>query len=197
MKSELDIVQEFCELNQAKIESWGSLPVASEQRWQELKGFYDNLLTSRVSNKVPSGDRFDRKDIETRLQNRSGLRLPMEMNVFFCHGNTYAPARSTNMSRGGLYVSSDIALEPGDPLTLYMPNLGGGFEHLFETTVDVVWTAGKHGELRGMGLKFNGLDKETDEQLDEFIVGYVRERLSKSNTIAHRPGWIRERWAVV
>ena len=39
---ELDLVQEFSELNQAKIESWGSLPVASERRWQELKRFYDD-----------------------------------------------------------------------------------------------------------------------------------------------------------
>ena len=32
---------------------------------------------------------------------------------------------------------------------------------------------------------------------DEFIVGYLRDRLSRSNTIAHRPGWIRERSAAV
>lgn len=197
MKSELDLVEEFCELNQAKIEAWGSLPVASEQRWKELKGFYDNLLISRATKKVPSGDRFDRKEIVKRLQSRSRLRVPTEMNVFFCHGDTYAPGRSANMSCGGLYVSSDIALEPGDPLTLYMPNLGGGYEYLFETPVDVVWTAGRHVHHRGMGLRFHDLDRNTEEQLDEFIVGYLRDRLSKSNTIAHRPGWIRERWATV
>jgi hypothetical protein len=197
MKSELDLVQEFCELNQAKIESWGSLPVASEQRWKELKGFYDNLLISRATNKVPSGDRFDRKEIETRLQNRSRLRVPTEMSVFFCHGNTYAPARSVNVSRGGLYVSSDIALEPGDPLTLYMPNLGGGYAHLFETPVDVVWKAGRSEDVRGMGLKFHELDRDTLDELDAFLVGYLRDRLSRSNTITHRPSWIRERWATV
>lgn len=197
MRSELDLVQEFCELNQAKIESWGSLPVASEQRWKELKGFYDNLLISRASSKVPSGDRVDRKEIDTRLQNRSRLRIPTEMGVFFCHGNTYAPAQSVNLSRGGLYVSSEIALDPGDPLTLYMPNLGGGYEHLFETPVDVVWTAKKYGDHRGMGLRFGALDRDTDAQLDEFILGYLRDRLSKSNTIARRPAWIRERSAAV
>ena len=197
MRSELDLVQEFCELNQAKIESWGSLPVASERRWRELKGFYDNLLISRASNKVPSGDRFARKEIMTRLQNRSGLRIPTALSVFFCHGNTYAPASSVNMSRGGLYVSSSVALEPGDRLTLYMPNLGGSYEHLFETPVHVVWTGGTSVDQRGMGLRFQELDQDTEEQLDEFIVGYLRDRLSKGNTIAHRPGWIRERWAAV
>jgi len=197
MRSELDLVQEFCELNQAKVESWGSLPVASEQRWNELKGFYDNLLISRVSNKVPSGDRFNRKEIVTRLQNRSRLRIPTELNVFFCHGDTYAPARLVNMSRGGLYLSSPVALEPGDPLTLYMPNLRGSYENLFETPVDVVWAAGRDVEQRGMGLRFHELDEHTEKQLDEFIVGYLRDRLSKGNTITHRPGWIRERWTAV
>lgn len=197
MRSELDLVQEFCELNQGKIESWGSLPVASEQRWKELKGFYDNLLLSRATNKVPSGDRYDRKEIATRLRNRSRLRIPTQMSVFFCYGNTYAPAHSVNVSRGGLYVSSDIMLEPGDPVTLYMPNLGGGYEHLFETPVDVVWTASRKLDKRGMGLRFHELPETTDEQLDEFIVGYLRDRLSKGNTIAHRPGWVRERWAAV
>ena len=197
MRSELDLVQEFCELNQAKVESWGSLPVASEQRWNELKGFYDNLLISRASNKVPSGDRFDRKEIVSRLQNRSRLRVPTEMGVFFCHGEEYAPARSLNISRGGLYLSSTIALDPGKPLTLYMPNLGGSYRHLFETQVDVVWTPGRSIDQRGMGLRFQELDKDTEEQLDDFIVGYLRDRLSKGNTIAYRPGWIRERWAAV
>ena len=94
-------------------------------------------------------------------------------------------------------MSSDMTTGPGDPVTLYMPNLGGGYEHLFETPVDVVWTAARNVERRGMGLKFHELDKDTEKQLDTFIVDYLRDRLSKSNTIAHRPGWIRERWAVV
>ena len=48
-----------------------------------------------------------------------------------------------------------------------------------------------------MGLRFHELNEPTSEQLDEFIVGYLRDRLSKGNTIVHRPGWIRERWAKV
>ena len=48
-----------------------------------------------------------------------------------------------------------------------------------------------------MGLRFHELDQNTEEQLDEFIVSYLRDRLSRGNTIAHRPGWIRERWAAV
>ena len=119
------------------------------------------------------------------------------MGVFFCHGEAYAPARSINISRGGLYLSSTIALEPGDPLTLYMPNLGGSYQHLFETRVDIVWTPERSVDQRGMGLRFQELDQDTEEQLDDFIVGYLRDRLSKGNTIAYRPGWIRERWGAV
>jgi hypothetical protein len=35
------------------------------------------------------------------------------------------------------------------------------------------------------------LGEDTDEQLDELIVGDLRDRLSKGNTVAHRPGCIR------
>jgi len=191
MRSELDLVQEFSELNQAKIESWGSLPVASENRWRELKGFYDNLLISRASTKVSSPDRFDRSELRGRLLHRASLRVPLGVNVFFCHGDTYAPAQSQNLSSGGIFLSSDIAMSPGDPLTLYMPNLGG-YERLFETPVDVVWTTQKASDARGMGLRFHELDEATSEQLDEFIVSFLRDRLSKGNTIAHRPGWVHQ-----
>ena len=39
------------------------------------------------------------------------------------------------------------------------------------------------------------LAEQLARQLDEFIVSYLRDRLSKGNAIAHRPGWIRERSA--
>ena len=196
MKSELDLVQEFCELNEAKIDAWGSLPVASERRFQELKGFFDNLLGSRAESKVPSAERYDMGELRGRIPARSRVRIPAEMNIFFCHGNAYAPARSVNLSRGGLFIDADVTLTPGEPLTLYMPNLGGGYEYLFETPVDVVWTTGRASEERGMGLRFHELDERTQEQLDGYIVAYLRDRLCKSNTIAHRPGWIRDSRAV-
>ncbi len=167
MITELDLVQEYSNLNQAKIESWGSLDVAYEQRWRELKGFYDNLLASRLETKVPSTHRFPRSELELRLRHRASLRVPVEMGLFFCHGDTYAPANLKNLSQGGLFVTSDVAMSTGDTLTLYMPNLGGGYELLFETPVDVVWTSAHNENPRGMGLRFHNLDEPTREQLDQ------------------------------
>ena len=187
MTTELDLVQEFSNLNQAKIESWGSLDVAYEQRWRELKGFYDNLLASRLETKVPSTHRFPRSELELRLRHRASLRVPVEMGLFFCHGGTYAPANLKNLSQGGLFATSEVATSIGDILTLYMPNLGGGYELLFESPVDVVWTSPQNETPRGMGLRFLSLDKSTREQLDDFIMSFLRNRLSKANAVTKRP----------
>jgi len=174
-------------LNQAKIESWGSLDASYEQRWRELKGFYDNLLASRLETKVPSSHRFGRSELEFRLPHRASLRVPVEMGLFFCHSDTYAPANLKNLSQGGLFVESNVTMSTGDILTLYMPNLGGGYELLFETPVDVVWTSPQKENPRGMGLRFLNVDEPTREQLDSFILSFLRRRLSKRNAITKRP----------
>lgn len=187
MTTELDLVQEYSNLNQAKIESWGSLDVSYEQRWRELKGFYDNLLASRLETKVPSPHRFGRSELEFRLPHRASLRVPVETGLFFCHGDTYAPANLKNLSQGGLFVTSNVTMSTGDILTLYMPNLGGGYELLFETPVDVVWTSPQKENPRGMGLRFLNVDEPTREQLDSFILSFLRRRLSKTNAVTKRP----------
>ena len=188
MTTELDLVQEYSNLNQAKIESWGSLDMSYERRWRELKGFYDNLLASRLKTKVPSSHRFGRSELEFRLPHRASLRVPVEMGLFFCHGDTYAPANLKNLSQGGLFVTSNVTMSTGDILTLYMPNLGGGYELLFETPVDVVWTSPQKENPRGMGLRFLNVDEPTREQLDSFILSFLRRRLSKTNAVTKRSG---------
>ena len=197
MRSELDLIHEFTELHVEKVDAWGTLSESDERRYAELKGFYDHLLASRADAKVPSAERFSLSEIDRRLRDRSRLRIPAAMNVFFCHGDTYAPARSRNLSAGGAFVATEVPPDPGNPLTLYMPNLGGGYELLFETDVDVVWAKREIAELRGMGLKFTELGDDAKDQLDEFILNYLRDRLSKSNTLASRSSWVRERWAIV
>ncbi len=44
MKTLLDLIQEFAVLNEAKTLAKGVLPPDSEERWQELKEFYDLLM---------------------------------------------------------------------------------------------------------------------------------------------------------
>ena len=113
--------------------------------------------------------------------------VPVETGLFFCHGDTYAPANLKNLSQGGLFVTSNVTMSTGDILTLYMPNLGGGYELLFETPVDVVWTSPQKENPRGMGLRFLNVDEPTREQLDSFILSFLRRRLSKTNAVTKRP----------
>jgi hypothetical protein len=198
MRSELELVREFSELHEAKIDSWGTLPVAAEKRFQELKRFYDDLMWRRANDRIPAEDRYDSTEIRTGIPLRTRLRIPAEMTAFFCHDNGYAPARSSNLSRGGLFLASEVTLSPGERLTVYMPNLGRGYENLFETTVSVIWSAREHEALdRGMGVRFCELGEGAVKQLDDFIVAFLRDRLSKSTPIAHRPGWVREGQIVV
>jgi uncharacterized protein (TIGR02266 family) len=199
MKSELDLVREFSELNEAKIDSWGSLPLAAEKRFRELKAYFDDLMLQRTKDRIPLVDRHETFEIRSAIPGLARLRIPAEMSVFFCHDDGYAPARSTNLSRGGLFLGSDVRLERGARMTLYMPNLGRGYESLFETTVDVVWAARERqtAAQRGMGVRFQDLRPEAAQQLDDFVVAFLRDRISKSAPVGHRPGWLAERRIIV
>ncbi len=198
MKSELELVREFSELNEAKVDSWGALPNASEKRFRELKAYFEDLMARRSTERIPLLDRHETFEIRSAITGRARLRIPAEMSVFFCHDDAYAPARSLNLSRGGLFVGSDVTLHRGDRMTLYMPNLGRGYENLFETTVDVVWSA-RNGEAarRGMGVRFQEMRPEAADQLDDFLVAFLRDRISKSTPVGHRPGWLAERHIIV
>jgi hypothetical protein len=79
-----------------------------------------------------------------------------------------------------------------------MPNLGRGYESLFETMVDVVWaTRDGRAARRGMGVRFQDLHPEAAGQLDDFVVAFLRDRISKSTPVGHRPGWLAERRIIV
>jgi hypothetical protein len=198
MKSELDLVREFSELNETKVDSWGRLPPSSEKRFRELKAYFEDLMRRRSADRIPLLDRYETFEIRTAVPMRSRLRIPAEMSLFFCHQDAYAPARAVNLSRGGLFLGSDITFEPGARMTLYMPNLGRGYETLFETMVGVIWEARERRELqRGMGVHFEELRPEAEEQLDDFIVAFLRDRISKSSPVGHRPGWLAERRIIV
>src|SRR3972149_1699102 len=139
MKSELDLVREISELNEAKVDSWGTLPVASDKRFRELKAYFDDLLARRSTERIPLLDRHETFETRSAVPGRSRLRIPAEMSLFLCHDEAYAPARSVNLSRGGLFLGSDVTLRRGDRMTLYMPNLGPGYESLFAAPAGRGW----------------------------------------------------------
>jgi hypothetical protein len=48
-----------------------------------------------------------------------------------------------------------------------------------------------------MGVRFEDLRPEAAEQLDDFLVAFLRDRISKSTPVGHRPGWLAERRIIV
>ncbi|HSF17124.1 MAG TPA: PilZ domain-containing protein [Vicinamibacteria bacterium] len=198
MEREIDLIRELSELTVAKIHRGGTLPRTSERRFSDLKTFYEELMMRRELQRVPSSERYDVDELRGLLPRRFALRVPLRMSLFFCHDETYAPAQSANLSHGGLFVGSDVTVDPGAELTLYMPNLGRGFEHLFETPADVVWSQTSRAlPWRGMGCRFRDLQEMAEVQLDDCITGFLRDRLSRSSPAVVRPSWIDARHLTV
>lgn len=198
MRTELDLLQDYCELNDAKIDSWGRLPATLERRWRGLKAFYDDLLTRRAFECVPPGERFSVAEVAGRLPHRSRLRVPADMDVFFCFKDSYVPSRAVDVSHGGLFLGSPVHLPEKSLVTVYMPNLGRAYETLFETDVEVVWSTKGDGEHkpRGVGARFADLEESTLDQLDTFLLSYLQKRLSRTMA-GVRPAWLREGSVVV
>lgn len=180
MKTVFERLEEFAELNEAKIELAGNLPADLEARWRELKAYYDRLMTKPPTERGPMARRLVIDEIRRRLRRRDRLRVRAVTDFFFHYQNTYLSARLVNLSKGGLFFSSHILLAKGSPVALYLPNLGPGYEALFETRGEVVWSSkgdGHSGLPRGMGVRFLDVEPEAAAQLDAFVVEALERRL--------------------
>jgi hypothetical protein len=182
LKDVLDLLEEFCRLNEAKTQSKGRLPPLSESRWRDLKALYDRLMSRRELDDHAVSNQFDSDDIRERIKSRRRLRIPADMEAFFRYKDTFLASRLVNLSRGGLFLSSRILLSRGSRITLYLPNLSSDFGELFETQGEVVWaTEGlpQSGLPRGMGIRFHAIKGMGAEQLDAYIVESLQKRIEK------------------
>jgi hypothetical protein len=138
---------------------------------------------SREARKESSSPtQFDPDDIRQRIKHRKRLRIRTDMEVFFRYEDNFLPSRLVNLSRGGLFLSSNILLDKGSLITLYLPNLGSDYGELFETRAEVVWaTRGipESGFPRGMGVRFHEISGIAAEQLDYYIVDALQKQLEK------------------
>jgi hypothetical protein len=180
LKNVLDLLEEFCKLNDARTASRGYLTEGSERRWRDLKALYDRLM-SRPPAGNPTTNYFAEDDIRERLKHRKRLRVKTDMEAFFRYRDTYLSSRLVNVSRGGLFLSSNVLLSKGSYVTLYLPNLGSDYGELFETKGEVAWTTPgipEAGIPRGMGIRFKEVTKRTVEQLDSYIIESLQKRLN-------------------
>jgi uncharacterized protein (TIGR02266 family) len=194
MKTVLDLIGEFATLNDAKVRCGGTLPPGSEQRWEELRSFYDLLMGKNGLAKRPVTKRFSMSDIRKHITSRDRLRVPVELDMILKKDGDFLTVQVVNLSRGGVFLASEALFPVGTQLTLYVANSYGGSEGIFEAGCEVVWVSEygiQESDLpRGMGVRFLGDQDEVRHQLDSFVLETLELRLSGVDANALTPDFV-------
>lgn len=110
-----------------------------------------------------------------RLAMRGLVRVPLETDVDLTLPAKESHGRSVNVSRGGIFVETDLGCPAPDTqlrLSFALPESA----LRIAPTARVVWRRFETEGLRpGMGLQFLELDRESARQLDEYV--YARSAL--------------------
>ena len=181
MKTVLDLIGEFSVLHDAKVMWGGKLPDEAERRWEELKVFYDLLMSKSGVGPRPVSRQFSAKDIEAKVTSRERLRVPLEMDMIFRAGEEFHAAKGVNVSRGGLYLSSPLVLPVNSTVTVYLASSDVTQEALLEAPGEVVW-ANKEGSPRdslptGMGISFATQEGLLERHLDAMVIASLVRHL--------------------
>ena len=182
MKTVLDLIGEFSVLNDAKVMWGGRLPDEAERRWEELKDFYDLLMSKSGIGPRPISRKFSAKDIEEKVTSRERLRVPLEMDMIFRAGEEFHAAKGVNVSRGGLYLSSPLILPVNSTLTVYLASTDVTHESLLEAPGEVVWANAEGGDQAsqppGMGISFTTQEGQLERHLDAMVINSLVRHLS-------------------
>jgi len=182
MKTVLDLIGEFAVLHDAKVMWGGRLPDEAERRWEELKDFYDLLMSKSGVGPRPVSRQFSAKDIEAKVTSRERLRVPLEMDMIFRAGEEFHAAKGVNVSRGGLYLSSPLVLPVNSTVTVYLASTDVTHEALLEAPGEVVWASEEgrdHDSLPpGMGISFTTQDGVLERHLDAMVIDSLVRHLS-------------------
>ena len=107
-----------------------------------------------------------------RLAMRGLIRVPLEIDVDLTLPRAEAQGRSTNVSRGGIFVETEEGCPEPDTelkLSFALPEAPTPLA----PTARVVWRRFEtEGLLPGMGLQFLELDRESARQLDEYVYAH-------------------------
>ncbi len=179
MRTLLDLIQEFAVLNETKTLAKGVLPPSEEQRWRELKEFYDLLMSQRGYCNQPAS-RFTPTQIRETVSARFRLRVVTDMEVIVEHNSSFVSAQIGNISCGGVLLRCDSSMEVGAQLTLHLTDIARS-EGLLVTRGEVVWQADQ-GEISGrrryhLGVRFTGLENQIRTRLDTFVVETLESQI--------------------
>jgi Tfp pilus assembly protein PilZ len=193
MKTLLDLIQEFAGLDDAKTLAGGVLPPAEEKRWQELKDFYDTLMMQEGFREDPVA-RFSADEIRRHISNRMRLRVRTDMEVVVQHQSDFTSARIGNLSCGGALLLCDSQFEIGAPLTLHLTRIQRR-EGIIWVEGKVVWHSNGGAEQSAprhrMGVRFVGLEKDEQTQLDSYVVETIENRILSLRAEALSPDFVR------
>ena len=142
---------EYTRLERAR--STSGLSAEELQRWKALKERLDRHFS-------PGSD-------PTKHSRRRSVRVPTRMKASFESLGSFRESIMTNLSRGGVFVSTDCPLEMGEKVTLRISIEGEG------TTLDVparVVSTSVQGDFStqrmGMGVAFLDMDPELRRRVD-------------------------------
>ncbi|MCI0370709.1 MAG: PilZ domain-containing protein [candidate division NC10 bacterium] len=100
---------------------------------------------------------------------RATVRVPLGVPVNYAVGRWQSQGIVFNLSKTGIFLSTDLPVEAGHRLTLQF--ILSGIPRLFQLSGVIVWTASSPGGLTpsGMGVKFLDVDAATAAQLAAFV----------------------------
>jgi Tfp pilus assembly protein PilZ len=183
MKTVLDLIAEFGALNDAKMRTGSNLPPDDEERWAELKRFYELSMHQDGLELDRSAPRITAADIRERLHDRERIRVPTDASVVFRHAGEHFTGRVVNLSRSGLFLASERLFEVGACLEMCLSQVDCDTEDLFEVQGEVAWLT-KNGvpELglpRGMGVHLVHPSRDAVDKLDSYVVETIARQLSR------------------
>lgn len=186
VKTVLDLLQKYGDLNDAKIRGGGKLLPEDEERWEELKVVYDLLMFHSVLASENASAQFAPAEIRETLADETRIRVPVEAYAMVEHEGGAFDANVVNLSRGGVFLASDTLREAGSRLTIYLVGLCEGDDpgDVLELTGEVVW-CNEEGIpeariQRGMGIRLVDLSEETGARLESLVFKTIAKRLSHS-----------------
>ena len=184
MKTVLDLIRKFDELNASKTREQDKFSLADEKRWEELKAMYDLLVFHSGLGRDEDGASFSEKEIRECLGDDSQLRVPVDAHAMIHHDGESFDASVVNLSRSGSFLACDTLVQAGERLVVYITGISEDDPgDVFELDAEVVWCAERgipEARIRrGMGVRFVDVADETRERLGALVVHTIEKRLAR------------------
>lgn len=158
--------REFAQLDKKRARD--GLSPEELQRWTALK----RLLEKKFSPGL-GGNNAGR---------RASVRVPTRLAVHFGNVGELQQSLMTNVSRGGVFITTDHLLEMGSRFELRL-GIGKRGKELVIPVEVVSHNVGPRLEKRqrGMGLRFLDLDPETKREVDELYEKALKDLAKKAS----------------